>query len=276
MTAMTQATPYHVPKEPGRWRALALAAIVHAALFAFLWIGVRWQNEVPVAIEAEVWSPQIKEAAPVPQSQPAVKLPPVVKETPKPVIEQPHVAKPDIALEQEKKRKEQKAREEEKLREQQRAEQLKKQELAKQELAKKEAAEKKRKEEADKQRLEKERQDNLKRLMGQAGPGGTGEAAQTQGPRGSAEWAAKVQAKIHSNISFPESDNIPGNPTVEYDVDLLPDGAVAGIRKTKSSGIPAFDEAVKTAIVNSQPYPKDKSGRVPSQFHGTHGLKRDH
>jgi colicin import membrane protein len=113
-------------------------------------------------------------------------------------------------------------------------------------------------------------------MLAQAGPGApgsTGEAAKTQGPRGSAEWAGRVKGKIISNIVFPPSDNVPGNPTVEYDVDLLPDGSVAGIRKTKSSGIPAFDEAVKSAIVKSQPYPKDKSGGVPPQFHGVHGLK---
>ena len=33
--------PYVVPDEPGRWSALALAAAMHAALFAFLWIGIR-------------------------------------------------------------------------------------------------------------------------------------------------------------------------------------------------------------------------------------------
>ncbi|MDP5009403.1 MAG: hypothetical protein NWQ13_10600, partial [Glaciimonas sp.] len=47
-------SPYAVPQEPGRWRAIALAAIVHAALFLFLWAGVRWQSEVPIAVEAEV------------------------------------------------------------------------------------------------------------------------------------------------------------------------------------------------------------------------------
>lgn len=114
---MSDATPYSVPKEPGRWRAITLAALVHAALFAFLWFGVRWQNETPVTVEAEVWSPQPHEAAPRPQPEPkpepkpqpkpeiAPEPKPVVRETPKPpVIEAPPV-KPDIALEQEKKRK---------------------------------------------------------------------------------------------------------------------------------------------------------------------------
>lgn len=269
MTAMTQATPYYVPKEPGRWRALALAAAVHAALLAFLWVGVRWQNDVPVAIEAEVWSPQTKEAAPVPQPQPEVQPQPVVKEPPKPVLEHPHIAKPDIALEQEKKRKEQKVREDERLREQQRAELQKKQEIAK-----KEAAEKKRKEEADKQRIEKEHQETLKRMLAQAGPGGTGDAAQTQGPRGNADYLARVGAKIKSNTVFAVPDNLAGNPAVEYAVDLLPDGSIRRpIRKLKSSGVPGFDDAVLNAIEKSQPFPPDKSGKVPSGFNIVHRPK---
>jgi colicin import membrane protein len=268
MTAMTQSTPYYVPKEPGRWRALALAAAVHAALLVFLWVGVRWQNDVPVAVEAEVWSPQIKEAAPVAPPAPEVKPEPVVKEAPKPVVEQP-IVKPDIALEQEKKRKEQKAREEEQKREQLRAELQKKQEQAK-----KDAAEKKRKELADEQRLDKERQETLKRMLTQAGPGGNGEAAQTQGPRGNAEYLGRVAAKIKSNTVFVVPDNLAGNPAVEYAIDLLPDGSIRRpIRKIRPSGVPGFDDAVLNAIEKSHPFPPDKSGKVPSGFNIVHRPK---
>jgi colicin import membrane protein len=99
---MTEATPYIVPKEPGGGRALVFAALVHAALFLFLWIGVTWQSETPVTIEAEVWDPVPREAAPLPEP-PQVKAPepepkPVVKEPPKPKVEEPPVVKPDIAL----------------------------------------------------------------------------------------------------------------------------------------------------------------------------------
>ena len=94
---MSDTTPYSVPKEPGRWRAISLAALVHAALLALLWFGIRWQSETPVAVEAEVWSPQPREAAPRPQPpppkeeekpepKPIVKeIPKIVKETPPPV-----------------------------------------------------------------------------------------------------------------------------------------------------------------------------------------------
>ena len=135
-------TPYTVPKEPGRWRALALAALVHVALLAFVWIGIRWQNETPATVEAEVWSMTAKEAAPRPQPPAPVKPEPepkpVVKETPKPPpVEEKPVEKPDIALEQEKKRKE---------------EERKRREL---EEERRQAELKKRKEEEERQRQEK-------------------------------------------------------------------------------------------------------------------------
>jgi colicin import membrane protein len=127
---MTDATPYTIPKEPGGWRSFTLAVLVHLALVALLWIGVRWQNETPMAVEAEIWSPQAQQAAPKPQPEPEAAQPPPaprVVETPQPkpqpapVIERPvekPVPNPDIALEQEKKRrlkeeKERREREEE-------------------------------------------------------------------------------------------------------------------------------------------------------------------
>jgi colicin import membrane protein len=108
---MTTAVPYSVPEESGAGLALVLAIAVHAALLLFLWTGVRWQNEAPVAVEAEVWdiSPPA-EAAPPPPPEPA---PPEPVKAATPPVEKPDVVKPDIALEQEKKRKEQAAREEE-------------------------------------------------------------------------------------------------------------------------------------------------------------------
>jgi len=112
---MTDAAPYSVPKEPGRWRAIILAVIVHIALLAFLWIGIRWQNETPVGVEAEIWSPQNHEAAARPeppvqqkQAEPAPEPKPMVKETPPPPpppVAEPVRENPDIALEREKERK---------------------------------------------------------------------------------------------------------------------------------------------------------------------------
>ncbi|RZI43217.1 cell envelope integrity protein TolA [Herbaspirillum sp. HC18] len=284
---MTDATPYIVPKERGSWRAITLAALVHLALFAFLWIGVRWQSETPATIEAEVWSPQPREAAPLPEPpkpEPEVKPEPKpeVKEPPKPKVEEPPVVKPDIALAQEKKRKEEekKRREEEERREKEKKK-LEEEKLAKLEEAKrkeKEKAEKAKKEAEQKRRedqlLAKMREEDMKRITGGVtGTGGSGDAPKAQGGRASADYLSRIAAKIKSNITFIAPEGLQGNPPVEYEVRLLPDGSVAGLRKIRSSGVPGFDEAVERAIQRAQPFPRDTNGTVPPSFIGTHRPK---
>jgi colicin import membrane protein len=118
---MNPAVPYTIPPQPGRWPAIMLAALMHAVLFGFLWFGVRWQNEVPVAVEAEVWDMHVRQAAPkaprpdpVPEVKPDVKpiikpiikpeVKPEVKPIAKPEVQPDKPTPPDIALEQEKKR----------------------------------------------------------------------------------------------------------------------------------------------------------------------------
>lgn len=306
---MSDSTPYVVPQEPGRWRAIALATAVHAALFVFLWIGIRWQSETPVAVEAEVWDMQTKEAAPVqppaPPPMPAPEPAPEAKPAPEPVTKTPPLDSPDIALEQEKKRKEKARLEVEeqlanrkeladkerqaKLKEQadkERQAKLKEQEekdkLAQLEKQKAEERARKQKELADKKRLQDEKQmaelaekiraEDMRKIT--AGTGGTGSAAKSQGMRGDAGYAAKIAAKIKSNTAFAAPPDLQGNPYVEYDVQLFPDGTLRGPpRKVKSSGIAGFDDAVRRAIELSQPFPADKSGTVPSGFPVRHQLK---
>ena len=311
---MSDSTPYNMPKEPGRWRAILLATVVHAALFGLLWFGIRWQSETPVAIEAEVWSPQAREAAPRPQPvpEPEVKpkpTPPEPKPAPKevpkpPVIEQP-VDKPDIALEQEKKRIEEKKRlDDEKRKEKERQEKARleeerQQKIAEQkaeekriekekqeklaaakkkadaeELKKKQAAEKLKEQiAAEEKAAEKRHQENLERMTAQAGTGGSGNAPKTQGGRADSDYAGRVGSKIKSNTIFNVSDALSGNPPVEYEVQLLPDGSLRSVRKVRPSGVPGFDEAVARAIERSSPFPPDRSGTVPSSFNVIHRPK---
>lgn len=263
---MSSSIPYTVTKPPSAWPAILLAILVHAVLFAFLWVGINWVNNKPETIEAEVWSTKELEQAPPPPVQPPPPPQEVVKPEPK-VEEKPEVEKPDIALEQEKKRKqlekEKQAREEEEEKKQQAAQKKKEEE------DKKLADEKQRKQDQlDKKNLEKQRQEELKRITGETtSSNSSGNAARSQGNTSNSTWVAKVTAKVKSNIvgiSIPPSYE--GNDPVEYVVGLLPDGSVAGIRKTKSSDLPGFDDAVKRAIEASQLYPADSSGRVPSSF----------
>ena len=186
--------PYHVPPEPNRWPAIGLAVGVHALLLAFLWIGVSWQNNAPVAVEAEIWDVTTQTAAPppapvpAPEPEPEPETPPPQPAPkavePPPVVEKPQPKQPDIALEREKKRKEELKRkqleEERELEEEKRAEEKKAKALAEKkereleekkakadaekkeaEKKKKEEAEKKKKEEADKKKKAAEEQKKL-------------------------------------------------------------------------------------------------------------------
>nr|WP_277347234.1 TonB family protein [Collimonas pratensis] len=78
---------------------------------------------------------------------------------------------------------------------------------------------------------------------------------------------ARVNAMILSNVVFQVSSAERENNTpVRFTVTLLPDGSVGGMQMSRSSGIEAFDAAVRNAIEKSQPYPADDSGAVPSGF----------
>jgi len=212
-------------------------------------------------------------------------------------------AEAEIILEQEKKKNLAKKKEQEKLKaereEKQRqldlAEQKKKEEKAAQKKAAEKAAEELQKKKlADqkklseklsaKEQLAKDKlfEENMRRLTGQAsavvGNGSlnsTGEAAKSTGNnRGDPSYAARIAAKVRANTVSTVSDNTSNNPTVEYRIELLPDGSLRGaIRKLKSSGILRFDEEVETGIRNAAPFPKDKSGSVPGSIDLVYKMK---
>jgi colicin import membrane protein len=311
----TTGTPYRVPPEPSRWPAILLAVVVHAILLAFLWFGISWQNNEPVAVTAEVWDMKTESAAPTPpppqEAEPQPEPKPEQPPPPPKAVEQPPerlAPQPDIALERAKKRKEElKKREQErelaeqKLREETRAKELAKKEadrkkadeLAKkeadkqkkaEELAKKEAEQKKAdelaKKEADKKakadklakakadaaekaKIDKLRQDELNRMMAAAaGSGGSGTAAKSSAPRTDSGYVAAITAKVKSNTTYAGSTDVADNPRVEFHVEQLPTGEIISVRKTKSSGIPSFDDAVEKGIIKSSPLPKKKDGTV--------------
>lgn len=183
-------------------------------------------------------------------------------------------------LAEEKRREEAKEREEQKKREL--AEQKKKEEEKKKEDEKKLAAEKAEKAEADKKKklaaekaakakadaaekaqLDKLRDLELKRIAGAAGT--SGNAQKSSAPKLDSGYQAAIAAKVKSNTVYPGGDE-PGNPTVEFRIEQLPTGEILSVRKTKSSGVPAFDEAVERGINKSSPLPKKKDGTVERTF----------
>jgi colicin import membrane protein len=305
---------YLIPAEPGRGRALALASLVHFLLLVFLWFGVSWQSDTPTEVEAEIWSPVLREAAPPPP--PPIAKP--IQEPPKPVaaitpptppapVVQPEpaqqkLAEPDIALEKEKKRKQEKED----------AERLKKEKLAekkaleeeqkRKKIADAEAKEKKRKQEnEDAELLKKEKlaerkafdeeqkraavdkaaDDKIKQRMRddltrQTKDDGAGDAEKSQGLRGDNSYALTLRTLIHKNTTkIANAADIVGNPAVEFRIRLLPDGNLRSAPELiKSSGIEAFDQAVKRAIEKSTPFPPDPStGKVLPYFDIQHRPK---
>jgi colicin import membrane protein len=53
-----------------------------------------------------------------------------------------------------------------------------------------------------------------------------------------------------------------GNPKASFRVEQLPTGEIISVRKIKSSGVAAFDDAVEKGIIKSSPLPKKKDGTV--------------
>lgn len=244
-----------IPRNPdGIGRGLGLALLVHALLVVAIAFGVSWRSSNPAGVEAELWAavPQIAAPRPV-EPEPA----PQPKPTPPPPKPEP-VQKPQqdaqIAIEKAKKEEEKKRQEEEARRE----EQQRQKEGAER---KKKEAEAKRKEQ---ERLEALREAQMKRILSQAGatgePSSTGTAQRTAGP--SASYAGRIKARILPNIVF--SDTIDGNPLATVEVRAAPDGTIIGRKLLKSSGVPAWDEAVLRAIDKTEVLPRDTDGRVPS------------
>lgn len=115
-------------------------------------------------------------------------------------------------------------------------------------------------------RIEAQRQANLKRMAGLAGASGsdkaTGSALRAAGP--SAGYAGRLRARIKPNIVFTE--NIDHNPVAEVEVRTSPDGTILQRKLIKSSGVPAWDEAVLKAIDKTATLPRDTDGRVPGEL----------
>ena len=284
------------PRTPGMIRALILAVLAHAVLIGVLTAGVAWKREAAlVTAEAELWSAIPQEAAalapleapPAPLEVPPAPVEPTPEPTPKPAPEPPKpVAAPDpaIALAQEKAKQLKEKQAQDKQRQAKlEQERLKKDKLDKlaqdqakaaekaKELAKAKAAEQKANEAkalAESKKLEEIRQQNLKRMAGLAGSGGSGTpnstSTATQSSAPSASYAGRVRARIKPNITYIET--IVGNPTTEIEVRTAPDGTIISSRVVKASGTKSWDTAALNAIEKTGVLPRDEDNRVPSSL----------
>ncbi|MGJ7603512.1 cell envelope integrity protein TolA [Variovorax sp. LT1R20] len=281
------------PPQRGTPRAVVLALIAHALLIAALTWGVRWRSDADEgAVDAELWSSTVQQAAPrlsAPEAPTPAPAPPPPAPTPPPppAAKAPEPAPapkaPDIALEREKKLKEQKEQKERELEQQQ---QQKKKELEAKQRAEDDAqrkkeqqqklADQKKQQEADAKQAEAKKAEaaakqaaadraaTLKRMQGLAGASGAddskGTALRSSGP--SSGYAGRIAAAVRPNITFPDADTVNGNPAAEFEVNLAPDGTIVGVKLTRSSGLPAWDEAAERGLHKTDKLPRDTDGRI--------------
>lgn len=223
-----QALMFEERPQPALGRSFALAALMHLALIAVMFLGVRWQSHRPDSVVVELWEappPRVVEAPkpppPPPKVEPAKPEPPparkpdiAVKEKPKPKPKPEAKPKPDPEFE--KRIREQAALEQKTL-------------------------------EKEQQRREAERKEReLRELLARQQADARSKAL--------AAWTDKIRAKIRSNILLP--GDLTGNPEAIFDVALLPTGEVLSVQRRKSSGHRGYDEAVERAILKSSPLPK--------------------
>jgi colicin import membrane protein len=279
--------PADIGSDSNAGTSFVLAGVVHLALIAFLWIGVQWQSETPLAVEAEVWDMTAREAAPLPV-EPVVESVPVEEVKVQPKVEEPPPAEdPELVLERKKiERLKKKKLEELELakreakREQELADKKKADKLAKEELEKKKAKEAK---DAKNKPKEPSAADQafaarLAKLTGEAasavGSGGVGTAPKSTGARGDGGYAARIAAIIRSNTSTTVTESGGRNITVIYRVYLLPDGSLRGApQKMQSSGNLRFDDDVDRGIRASAPFPKNPSGEKQEYLDIPYNLK---
>jgi colicin import membrane protein len=210
-------------------RSFALSAIIHVALAAVLFLGVRWQSHAPETVTVDlVESPP---PAPAPVAEAPKPPPPEIKPEP------PQVRKPDIAMPEKKKVVKEPPKKappkvdpdfQKRLREQ----------VALEQKA------------LDRQKQERELRDLLARQQADA-------ARQAAAARNKAlnEYIGRIQATIRRNIPQTAIEGIPGNPAALVDVVQLPTGEVLSVRVRKSSGYPRYDEAIERAILKASPLP---------------------
>jgi colicin import membrane protein len=251
------------PRDGSLLRSLGLAFAAHAFLVLMLVIGTAWTTSPPAVIEAELWAPLPREAAPrqvaPPEPQPKPVEQPQEKPTPPPQkVQEDREA--EIALEKEKRKKEEEQRKLD-AEKKEREEEKKREEQQKKEAEQKAKADKAKAAEA----AQKRQEEFTRQLMAQAGTGAptsAGTAEKAASPRGDASYAAQVVAAVRANTVFDEA-SIPNNNPAIFRVDLLPDGTPATVQLTKSSGDTAFDNAVERGIRKTNPFPRPASGAYP-------------
>lgn len=252
-----------LPRAPGGTRAGIAASIgVHALLLGALAGVVQWRTQTPSVAAAELWAsvPEVAAAPPAPAPAPVPTPAPAPVPAPPPPPPPPAVAAPkppDIATEQAARQRAERERQE---RERQEREQRDRQERERRERQERErAAAQERQQAAATERAREEQLRRITQAAGTAGASPTGAAARDAAP--SANYLGRLASLIRSNSVF--TGEVSGNPAAEVEVRTAAGGAILSRRLVKSSGNPAWDDAVLRAIDKTGNLPPDTNGRVP-------------
>ncbi len=262
-----------LPQPTGGLAPGALAAlVVHAGLIAALTLSIDWRSHQPEAISAELWAAVPQVAAPLPPlpPPPAVAVPTPAPPVAKPAVQAPVQRDADIAIERDRRLKAEKQKADDDLK---KAEADRKRKAddkkAEDDRKKREAAEAVRvaEEKAEDQRLAKQHQENVRRMMGQAGSapntsGSTGSSAQNAAP--SANYLGRLRKMVRDQIVF--NGTVPGNAAAEVSVTVGSSGTIISSTFHKRSGHKEWDDAVMRALEKLGSLPRDTDGRVPPSF----------
>ncbi len=227
--------------------SFVLAVVMHALLFAALWINVQWRTQPQGDVVAELWGalPPPVEVAPPP--------PPIVERAP-----EPEQRDADIVVKQEalkKKEEEKRAADQRKLEEARRRAEVEKRKT--EELKRKVEEEKRAAAERDAVRKAEQQ-----RMLAQAGGAPSANANTVGAGRGDPSYAAQLIALIRPRITFAVPDGTSPQIYADFQVDLLPTGEILAVRLLKPSGLPGYDAAVERAIRRTDPFPRKRDGTM--------------
>jgi colicin import membrane protein len=247
-------TPHALEKrrQPGRIRAIILAAAVHAAFFALIVFGVTWQSRPEAPVQAELWDklPPAKTAkAPEPKVEPKVEpkppepQPPKTEPKPEPKVEpKPQPPKVDPAIAQKLEREKLEAEKKKEKAEREKREKQKEEE-AKKKREQEEAAKKKREDEKRRQEEEKSKREAEKAR----------EEAVAARKSEIDSFVQRIKDKIRNRANVP--DTVTGNPEIQVRIRVLPGGEVLDITVTRRSGNSTYDAAIERGIRSASPLP---------------------
>ncbi|MDP1870301.1 MAG: TonB C-terminal domain-containing protein [Gallionella sp.] len=217
-----------------RLPACLLALLVHGAFLALLYFGFSWQTEPPVVMSVELW-----------QSMPETEVAPPVAQVKEPTPVEPEVEiKPEIVVPD--KKPERKPEKKPEIKPPEKKPEIKP--VAKPEV-KKPADVKKTAPQPSAAEM-KAAQDKIDQAAS------TGRVVD--------EFVGKIQGKIRSKLVEPP--DVSKDARAEFLVTVLPGGRVLPPRLLKSSGNPAYDNAVERAILKSEPLPLPADAALFNRF----------